>query len=305
MSEGGWDEIAAWRDFRLGETGDLWHRALIDPTLLDVVGDVRGLDLLDLGCGNGYLSRRFARAGARVVGIDRSAPTLAFARRRERAAPLGVRFQVRDAARLTGTSGQSFDLVVANMTLMDIRHAAAAVREVARVLRPEGRFVFSISHPCFDVDTESTWVTELALYEEKIWRKVRRYREEREIDVPWKISETKKRWTKSYHRTLATYARYLREAGLAIVRLEEPAPLPEILEKSSQGRMIAEIPLHLVVEARPFARPPAAAAARSGGLNAPASRTPGRSHRGAVPRSGSPRRKRGTGSARRGSTPGS
>lgn len=298
MSDGGWDEIAGWRDLRLGEEGDLWHRALIDPTLLDVVGAVRGLRILDLGCGNGYLSRRFAREGARVTGVDASAPTLKYARARERAAPLGIRFEERNASRLTGLARASFDLVVANMSLMDIRDAAGTLRETSRVLRPGGRLVFSINHPCFDVDPSSAWIVERAAYDVAIWRKVRGYRAEREVDVPWRISETETRYTKSFHRTLATYSRLLRGAGFAILRLEEPAPLSELIEKSDQGPMIAEIPLHLVVEAvrYPASRPR---------VSPPASRTSGRSRRGAGPRSGSARRTRGTGSGRRGSTPGS
>jgi 2-polyprenyl-3-methyl-5-hydroxy-6-metoxy-1,4-benzoquinol methylase len=57
----GWAALAPWYDAKQGDRGDLWHRALIDPTLLRAVGRVRGVRLLDLGCGNGYLSRHFAR----------------------------------------------------------------------------------------------------------------------------------------------------------------------------------------------------------------------------------------------------
>jgi SAM-dependent methyltransferase len=61
MSSSGWDHMAEWWDDHLGEEGDLWHRALIDPPLLRLAGQVSGKCVLDLACGNGYLSRRFAR----------------------------------------------------------------------------------------------------------------------------------------------------------------------------------------------------------------------------------------------------
>ena len=291
--------MAAWRDQRMGETGDLWHRALIDPTLLAVVGSVRGARVLDLACGNGYLARRFAALGARsVVGIDLSRPTVAAARARERRDPRGVRFVVADAAHLDRFAAGSFDLVVANMALMDIADGAGTVREVARLLDPAGRFVFSISHPCFDTDDRSMWLVERGWrpnggYGETVWRKVRGYRDEAMRPVGWVVSPTRTVFTRSYHRTLATYSRYLRAAGFAIRRLEEPAPTPEAVRDSPQGPYLAEIPLHLVVEA--VRRLP----------NRPGSRTSGGSRGGAGRRSGSRDRRTRIGSAGRASRRGS
>lgn len=305
MARQGWDALARWRDLRMGESGDLWHRAIVDPSLLRIIGRVRGLRILDLGCGNGYLTRRWAREGAAsCVGLDGSARSLALAQGRERAHPSGARFLRRDASHLTGIPDGSFDLVVANMALMDFRDGAGAVREVGRVLAPHGRFVFSICHPCFDLDDWSMWVTERHVFQDTVWRKVRGYREERTSRVPWKVSESETAYTSTYHRTLPTYVRYLRDAGLAAVRMEEPTPLPEAVTGSPQGKFMLEIPLHLVVEAVPLPRPVRPAALRAA-LKGRASRTSARTPRTIGRRSGSGGRTPGTGSRRRGSTPGS
>jgi SAM-dependent methyltransferase len=300
----GWDELARWRDHRMGERGDLWHRGLVDPTFLRVIGPVRRLRVLDLACGNGYLTRRWARQGARsVVGVDGSRASLALARGRERRRPSGARFLHRDSTDLRGVADQSVDLVAANMALMDIEDAGGTVREVARVLAPGGRFVFSICHPCFDLDDRSMWIVQRQPFRERVWRSVSNYREERAVEVPWKVSEREMAYTTTFHRTLATYVRYLREAGLGVVRMEEPSPLPEVVRKSPQGRFMLEVPLHLVVEAVPFAR-----VSRQGGrvpLRGPGSRRSARTIRGAGRRSGSGGRTRGTGSARRAPTTGS
>lgn len=53
MGREGWEAMAEWRDRRMGEHGDLWHRASIEPALLRVVGPVRSRRVLDLACGNG------------------------------------------------------------------------------------------------------------------------------------------------------------------------------------------------------------------------------------------------------------
>src|SRR5207244_6974816 len=83
MSTGSWERMAEWYDAKQGDTGDFWHRTLIDPTFLRVVGDVGGLRVLDLGCGDGDLSRRFSREGAKVVAADASAAVVQPARGRE------------------------------------------------------------------------------------------------------------------------------------------------------------------------------------------------------------------------------
>jgi len=246
-----WEELAAWYDEKMGEEGDLWHRTLIDPGLLQVLGQVAGLELLDLGCGNGYLCRLFAREGARVTDVDASAPMIERARQREVREPLGITYHIADAADLSILGDASFDVVVSNMALMDIADAAGAIREAARVLRPGGRLVFSILHPCFDLPGgASGWVIERFDFTSTIWRKVSRYREQFVAPVPWQLDGGRLAYTPAYHRPLSWYVRTLRAAGLVVTAFEEPAPTEEFLAASPQGSWIAEIPLHCVIEAR-------------------------------------------------------
>lgn len=108
---------------------------------LGVLGDVRGLDVLDLACGTGYFTAWLARAGARPVGLDISGEQLATARRLQ--ARLGPTFPLVQAdAERVPLAGGRFDLVVSE-------HGAAAwcdperwLPEAARLLRAGGRLVF-------------------------------------------------------------------------------------------------------------------------------------------------------------------
>ena len=159
MSSSGWDHMADWWDLHLGEEGDLWHRALIDPPLLRLVGEVGGKCVLDLACGNGYLSRRFACHGATVIGVDASAPLNERAQSREEQEPLGITYHVADAADLSMLEDAVLDLVMCNMALMDIEHSDLAIREVARVLKQAGRWVFSLAQPCACTNTSTcSWM---------------------------------------------------------------------------------------------------------------------------------------------------
>src|SRR5258706_9474653 len=177
MMGNSWDDIAAWLDEKHGDSGDLWHRALIDPVLLALVGDVNLLQVLEVACGNGYLSRRFARMGAKVTSVDASAGLIERAQAREMREPLGITYHVADAASLSMLDTESFDLVVCNMALMDMADAAMAIQEVARVLRSDGRFVASLEHPCFEHGPCTAWVLEQSASQPAIlWRKVSHYR---------------------------------------------------------------------------------------------------------------------------------
>lgn len=244
-----WAEMAAWYDQKQGDDGDLWHRTLIDPPLFQLLGAVDGQRVLDLGCGNGYIARRLAWHGARVTGVDASAPIIERARARENRDSLGVIYHVGDAAQLDMLADQSFDAVVSNMALMDIADAAGAIHEVGRVLRRPGRLVASLSHPCFDVVNASAWAIERMDFTTTIWRKVSRYRELIAGTFHWN-SPNGMVTTPGYHRPLSWYVRALRAAGLALTAFEEPEPTPEFLANSTQGSWIAEIPLHCVIEAR-------------------------------------------------------
>jgi len=122
------------------------------PFLLDWCEPVRGADVLDLGCGEGYVARKLRERGARSIhGIDVSAEMIERARAQEAEsqAAVPIRFEAGDASDLSHLEDDAFDLVVA-VFLFNYLDRAAMTRtmaEVARVLRPGGRFVFAVPHP--------------------------------------------------------------------------------------------------------------------------------------------------------------
>jgi SAM-dependent methyltransferase len=110
----------------------------------------RGAEVLDAGCGVGYGSAFLGEAAARVVGVDRDEPAIAYARARY-GGP-NVEFRVGDVAALEFPDA-SFDAACAFETIEHVDDAGAFVGEVARVLRPDG--VFVVSTPRADETTAS------------------------------------------------------------------------------------------------------------------------------------------------------
>jgi ubiquinone/menaquinone biosynthesis C-methylase UbiE len=251
---GGWEQMAEHWDAHEGDAGSNWHRALLHPALLRVLGPLGGQRMLDVGCGNGSLARELARRGAHVTGVDASAPVIVRARRREAQEPLGIVYHVADAERMEPIRNGCFDLAVSCMALQDIPEAAAAIREVARALKPRGRFVPLFSHPCFDVPDASAWVIEHSPYMTTRGRKVTRYRGVFDVPFSWKLPSGGSVVTRSYHRPLSWYFRALREAGFVVIGFEEPAPTEEFAHGETgdswpDAPFLEQIPLHCIIDA--------------------------------------------------------
>ena len=110
--------------------------------LVDSLGFAPGMDVLDLGCGDGTTAVPAARRGARVLGIDIAENLVAAGNQRARAAGLeNLRFQQGDASDLAQVADASFDLVVSIFGAMFAPRPADVAREMVRVTRPGGRIV--------------------------------------------------------------------------------------------------------------------------------------------------------------------
>jgi SAM-dependent methyltransferase len=227
----------AWEDIAEGwaervRTGTDHNRVyLLDAATLDTLGDLAGLRALDAGCGEGRFARVMAQRGARVTAFDLSSRMIELARAEEERIPLGVDYHVADMADLSMLATGEFDIALAYLSLFDVRDYESALREIARVLKPRGRFVFSISHPCF-FTPNSGWETSVPNSfrdADRLYFKVDNYFPASEIRFRmWPTAPTE---LINYHRPLSDYAHALRVAGLMIRDIYEPTPEPELVGK--------------------------------------------------------------------------
>jgi SAM-dependent methyltransferase len=196
--------------------------------------------VLDLGCGVGYFAREARRRGAReVIAVDISERMLDEARRRT--SDPGIVY-VRSGLEEFQTEAASFDLVVSTLALHYIADYPALVRRVAAWLRPGGRFAFSVEHPIFTAHGSAEWhktADGTVLH----WP-VDRYRDEGERRTRWFVDGVVK-----YHRTIETYVTGLLDAGLRLVRLEEPEADPAALAEKPEWKEERRRPPFLLLAA--------------------------------------------------------
>jgi SAM-dependent methyltransferase len=191
---------------------------------------------LDIGCGEGRLSRDLKARGHTVVGLDGS-PTMVAAARQ--AAP-EIEVVLGDAAALPFPDGHA-DLAIAFMSLQDIDDAAGAIREAARVLEPGGRLCIAIVHPFgsagqFEGDEADSPFVVRGSYLDRF-----RWRDDFDRDGLQATFE-------SEHRPIGWYFAALESAGLLVERLRE-TDVPDDALKLSRSRRWQRLPLFLHVRA--------------------------------------------------------
>ncbi len=225
-------------DRGLSDPRDLRHHLVRRFEAL--VGErIRDATVLDVACGEGYLSRHFAALGPRqVLGVDLSTALVDVARQRSFSRLCA--FRVDDAQRLATVADGSVDVALSQLALMDIADHRAMFLAVHRVLKHQGVFGFSLLHPCFEgpfrLPDEPQFTKDDSGVDVAV--AVRRYATEGH----WQSGGSGVRGHMgAYHRTLATLINDLIGAGFVLERLEEPV-------QDGNG-LASQVPRYLLVTA--------------------------------------------------------
>lgn len=149
-----WNNLAGWWDDQIGN-GNTFQDCLIEPSTERLLALKPGERVLDIACGAGRFTRRMASLGAKVTAIDLSGEFIT--RARERAGEnSNIDYRVVDAtdkAALLALGEKRFDAAVCTMALMDMSSIEPLISTLPRLLKPDGRFVFSVLHPAFNSGT--------------------------------------------------------------------------------------------------------------------------------------------------------
>jgi ubiquinone/menaquinone biosynthesis C-methylase UbiE len=195
----------------LGDADFVWCPERLREADAHLLGDVRDRDVLEIGCGAAMCSRWLARQGARVMASDLSAGMLRQARAAAERTGIDVPLVQADAQHLPFRDA-SFDVVFTAFGAVPfVQDSAAVMREVARVLRPGGRWAFATTHPtrwCFPDDPGPAGLTATMSYFDRT-----PYVEYDAQGEPTYVE---------HHRTLGDRVRELAAAGFRLVDIVEP-----------------------------------------------------------------------------------
>lgn len=183
------------------------------PSLAALLPEMTDMRVLDLGCGYGWFCRFAAEAGAaEVTGIELSERMLAKARADTESA--SVTYEQGDMESLKLPASR-YDLVYSSLAFHYVANFDGLIAEIAKTLKPGGCLVFSMEHPLFTAPAKPGW---REVEGRKVWP-LDDYLKEGPRETDWLGARVVKQ-----HRTLATVANGLVEAGLAIRHLEEWGP---------------------------------------------------------------------------------
>jgi ubiquinone/menaquinone biosynthesis C-methylase UbiE len=255
-----WNEASeSWANF-VREGKDYYREEMNNPATFKIIGNVKGKHVLDLSCGEGYNTRILAGRGAEVFGVDFSEKMIELARQMEKKEKLGISYHASDVADLKEFESERFDIVTCFMALMDIERYEDAISEVARVLKKNGRFVFSITHPCFEYgvtiggESIADWKyeegTENKAEKKALHLEIKKYFGIAKCEVSWTMKRLAKPFkTTSFHRTLTDYFQALYKNGFLVKRLVEPKPTLRGASKYPSLRKHTKIPHSIIIEA--------------------------------------------------------
>jgi 2-polyprenyl-3-methyl-5-hydroxy-6-metoxy-1,4-benzoquinol methylase len=221
-----WNRIAPWWDEQIGDGND-FQKTLIMPATDRLLDPRPSQTILDVACGNGNYSRWLARKGVKVVACDYAEKFLDCARDRTRPEDGEIQYVQIDAtsmAQLLTLGTGRFDAAVCSMAMMDMVAIDPLMDSLRELLKPGGRFVFSLPHPCFS-SNDMTFTAGLEVRGEKIEQtygvEIRKYLSQESGRSVGLLNQPEAHYF--FHRPLSVIFAACYSAGFVIDGLEEPA----------------------------------------------------------------------------------
>lgn len=239
---------------RAGAQGEVYKRFVLDPLMFKLAGSLKNKTILELGCGNGYLAPKFIKKNPKgLILVDISKHNLEYAK--SRINDKRITYIEQDATTTWRVKNSSINLVYSNMMLNEVENIKAPIKEAYRILKSKGKFIFSVTHPSWDLfifaqekaGIKSKKIKNLGNYFNRGFAKYimgadsktnptlsKKYNQEFEVE--------------HYQRPLSDYFNSLTEAGFSVKKIIEPEPTKELLQNNPRFKAYKDHPIGLIFD---------------------------------------------------------
>ena len=242
-----WDQASRWYDSLVGMSGSDYHQTIVMPGVFKMLDLKSGRRVLDLACGQGVFSRYLLEKRIKPEGLDSSEELLRMARSRSIKT---IPYHLGDASDATLLEDQEFDAIACLLAVQNMENIEPVFKNIARWLKPKGKFVMVLTHPCFRIPRQTHWGWDDDKKME--YRRIDRYANEMKIPILTPPFIDKVNFTMTYHRPLQNYFSALLKAGLCVDSLEEWMSNKESApgkRSRAENRARKEVPLFMAIRA--------------------------------------------------------
>ncbi len=242
-----WGNVAGWYDQLVGDNGSEFHREVVLPGVMRLLALQPPMKVIDVACGQGVLCRLLRERGVETTGVDMAGPLIDAARER---GPADIRYQVGDARDLSSCPADHFDAATCVLAIQNMHPIQPVFQGIARLLKPMGKAVLVMMHPCFRGPKETSWGWDDK--ENVQYRRVDRYLLPRKSPIVTHPGKSAEQYTWTFHKPIEAYVKALRQVGLLIDAIEE---WPSHKTSTSGPRAAAEntarkeIPMFMAIRA--------------------------------------------------------
>ncbi|MBI9011603.1 MAG: class I SAM-dependent methyltransferase [Clostridiales bacterium] len=226
-----WDEMSqTYEDFTSDK--DSYSFSIEWPTINEMMPNIKGQKVLDLGCGTGRFSFFFEEFSPRkILGVDISSGMLDIARREAKKINSTIEFQQKDIEGFLLSENQEYDFIFSSTTFHYIEDLEKLFKSISSILSNNGTCIISVIHPVYSAHYPLSDGDRLPTDEE--WQIQYLDTSERSYVQPWiEYSDDVENFlSTSYHHTFSNYCTAVLRSGLKIEEIREPLPPIEWKEK--------------------------------------------------------------------------
>ncbi|OGC46435.1 hypothetical protein A2V49_02785 [candidate division WWE3 bacterium RBG_19FT_COMBO_34_6] len=220
MGSSNWNKMTNWYDSMVGDEGHKYHRDYAIPTILKLLNPQKDQLFLDAGCGQGILSPYITRSGGKYIGFDPSDQMIRNAIARHSNNGIFFCEKIENINNNSKVQGKFFDGITFLFSIQDIKNIEEGFKNVSKLLKPDGKIIIFMMHPCFRIPRQSGWGEDKK--RKLIYRRLDRYLSAGVIPLDVKVRYKGKKITSYfYHRPLNFYFELFKKNNLFVENLIE------------------------------------------------------------------------------------